>query len=107
VSGPGGAGRAGRRALDLALPFTHDELVLRQRYEVVSILNDLLVAIWFIVGSVLFFYDSTAYAGTWCFLLGSVQLAIRPALRLSRQVHLRRRVAARDQVLPHESDDDF
>ena len=101
----------GDGSLDVALPFTRDELVLRRRYEALSILNDLLVAVWFIVGSVLFFSDSTTYAGTWCFLVGSVQLAVRPVLRLSRQVHLQRRRADREgssaSPVPHESDDDF
>lgn len=87
------------------MPFTHDEVVLRQRYEVASILNDLLVAIWFIVGSVLFFSPATSTAGTWLFLIGSVQLAIRPAIRLSRRVHLTRH-AGRAKAR-HESSDDF
>lgn len=91
--------------MDLDLPFTRDEIVLRQRYEVASILNDLLIAIWFIVGSVLFFSESTATAGTWLFLLGSVQLAIRPAIRLSRRVHLTRRAGRRQDH--HESSEDF
>ena len=74
----------------LTLTFGHDELVIRRRYEVASILNDLLVAAWFVVGSVLFFSDATATAGTWCFLFGSIELAVRPALRLARHLHLQR-----------------
>lgn len=67
-----------------------EELVIRQRYEVLSIVNDLLIALWFVVGSVLFFWDSTVGAGTWLFLLGSIQLMIRPIIRLHRRVKLRR-----------------
>jgi hypothetical protein len=89
--------------VDVPLPFTRDELVLRQRYEVVSILNDLLVAAWFIVGSVLFFSPETTDVGTWCFLIGSIQLAVRPAIRLTRRVHLQR--VAPDHR--HESDQDY
>lgn len=70
--------------------FGHEELVVRQRYEVASIVNDLLIAVWFVVGSVLFFFESTTVAGTWLFLLGSVQLLTRPVIRLRRRVHLRR-----------------
>ena len=33
----------------------HDELVIRCRYETLSIINEILVAVWFIVGSILFF----------------------------------------------------
>ncbi|MEV8211789.1 YrhK family protein [Streptomyces sp. NPDC079189] len=67
-----------------------DEVVIRRKYEVASILNDILVAGWFVVGSVLFFCDDTKTAGTWFFLLGSIQLLIRPIIRLTRHVHLRR-----------------
>ncbi len=78
-----------------------DELVIRQRYEVVSILNDLLIAGWFIAGSVLFFSSSTTTAGVWLFLVGSLELAVRPLIRLVRHVHLRRLHPA------PESDQDF
>ena len=90
--------------MDIPLPGTDDELVLRQRYEIASILNDLLIAVWFIVGSVLFFSEDTATAGTWLFLVGSVQLAVRPTIRLARRVHLTRVHGAAGA---HESDDDF
>ncbi|NIJ13147.1 hypothetical protein FHU38_003491 [Saccharomonospora amisosensis] len=72
------------------LKFGHEELLVRQRYEVLSIGNDILIALWFAVGSVLFLSESTTTAGTWLFLLGSIQLFVRPVIRLSRRVHLRR-----------------
>ncbi|WP_147107237.1 YrhK family protein [Nesterenkonia populi] len=75
---------------DLTLHIGHEELTIRQRYEVASIINDILIAVWFIIGSILFFSDSTATAGTWLFLLGSVQLLIRPVIRLARRVHITR-----------------
>lgn len=74
----------------LTLHIGRDELVLRQRYEVASIVNDILIAIWFIVGSIMFFYSELMVAGTWCFLAGSVELLIRPLIRLTRQVHVQR-----------------
>ncbi|WP_308202698.1 YrhK family protein [Curtobacterium flaccumfaciens] len=42
------------------------------------------------VGSVLFFSESTTTAGTWLFLIGSIQLLVRPVIRLSRRLHLGR-----------------
>lgn len=66
------------------------ELVVRQRYEVASILNDILVAAWFIVGSAFFLFPELAMIGDWLFIIGSVQLAIRPAIRLRRRVRLQR-----------------
>lgn len=73
---------------DLDIHIGHDELVLRQRYEVLSIANDVLIGVWFLIGSFLFFQESTATAGTWLFVVGSAQLLIRPMIRLSRRVHL-------------------
>lgn len=79
-----------RRSEPLTIRIGHDELVIRRRYETASILNDVLIALWFVAGSVMFFFESWVVAGTWCFLLGSIQLLIRPGIRLSRQLHLRR-----------------
>lgn len=46
---------------------------------------DMLAALMFIVGSVLFFWSSTTTAGTWLFLAGSVFFALRPTVRLVRE----------------------
>ena len=75
-----------------SLTFTigHEELVIRRKYEVASIVNDIMVAAWFVVGSILFFSESTTITGTWLFLLGSIQLMIRPLIRLARRIHLQR-----------------
>ncbi|MFT2752438.1 YrhK family protein [Clavibacter sp. Sh2088] len=67
-----------------------EELVIRHKYEVASIANDIMVAAWFVAGSLLFFSESTTTAGTWLFLVGSIQLMIRPLIRLGRRVHLTR-----------------
>lgn len=75
---------------DIQLRIGGEEIVLRHRYEVLSIVNDILVAIWFIVGSSLFFSADTKTAGTWLFVTGSVQLLLRPVIRLVRHVHVRR-----------------
>ncbi|PSK91848.1 YrhK-like protein [Murinocardiopsis flavida] len=74
----------------LTVRIGREELIVRQRYEAVSILNDILIAAWFIAGSVMFFSTAWTTAGTWCFLFGSVELMVRPAIRLSRQIHLKR-----------------
>ena len=89
----------------ITLRIGHDELVIRKRYEVLSIVNDVLIAIWFLVGSILFFSEATTYAGTWLFVIGSVELMIRPMIRLSRRVHLRRLPGGTG--LPGEAAHDF
>ena len=68
----------------------HYELLVRGRYEAISIINDLLIGLWFVVGSFLFFFDFTATDGKWAFLLGSAQLLIRPVIRLHRRITLSR-----------------
>ena len=72
------------------LDIGREEIVVRQRYEALSIGNDVLIALWFLVGSILFFWEATTVAATWCFLLGSIEFLARPALRLARLVHIRR-----------------
>lgn len=74
---------------DLDLEVGGKELVLHNRYEVLSILNDVMIAVWFIIGSILFFSESTTTAGTWLFLAGSVELLIRPVIRLTRNIHIK------------------
>ena len=68
----------------------HEEIVIRRRYETLSIANDVLIALWFVTGSVLFFWKETSLVATWFFLLGSLEFLARPAIRLARRVHLQR-----------------
>lgn len=89
----------------VTLRLGHEELVIRRRYETASIANDILIALWFTVGSVMFFSPDWTETGTWCFLAGSVELLIRPLVRLGRRVHLRR--LAGHRVMPHETAQDF
>lgn len=75
---------------DLTLHFNHDMLVVHRRYEVISIINDVLIGLWFLAGSICFFYSSLMMIGTWLFVIGSAQMLIRPVIRLSRHFHLQR-----------------
>lgn len=75
---------------DLTIHLGSDELRIRGVYETVSIINDIMVALWFVVGSILFFSEATTTVGTWFFLVGSIQLLIRPVIRLTRRIHLGR-----------------
>ncbi len=74
---------------DLTMRVGDDELVIRRRYESLSIANDVLIALWFVVGSALLLLGSTR-AGNWLFLLGSIEFLARPAIRLARRLHLQR-----------------
>lgn len=88
---------------DLDIRMGHHELVIRQRYEVLSIANDFVLGLVFLVGSILFFGEDTVFFGTWLFVLGSIQMMLRPTIRFVRKLHLQRVVPAR----PHETSMDF
>lgn len=88
---------------ELTFRIGREELIVRQRYEAASILNDVLIALWFIAGSIMYFFPDWDTVGTWCFLAGSVELLIRPLIRLSRQVHLKQ-LSGRPA---HEATQDF
>ena len=74
----------------LMITIGHDQLVIRRRYEIGSIFNDFLIAIWFCLGSVFALFPSLAMASDWLFIIGSVQFLIRPTIRLAAHFHLRR-----------------
>lgn len=80
---------------DITFKFGHEELIIRRRYETLSIINDFFIAIWFLAGSVLFLYPEWERAAIWLFIIGSAQFLIRPALRLAHQIHLKHTPASR------------
>lgn len=82
--------RGARGKNDLVLRFGHEELVIRKRYEALSIANDVLIGLWFLVGSFMFFSETLQFAGTVLFVIGSLEMLLRPAIRLARHVHLQR-----------------
>ena len=75
---------------NLTIRIGPDELVIRQRYQVLSIINDVLIGIWFLIGSFMFFSDEWGFTGTCLFVLGSVEMLIRPVIRLIRHLHLQK-----------------
>lgn len=68
----------------------HEELIIRRRYEVLSIINDFLIAIWFLVGSILFLFPEDEKAAIWLFIIGSFQFLVRPTIRLIGHIHIQR-----------------
>ena len=57
-------------------------------YEMLFTLVDFAAAFQFIVGSILFFNESTTYVATWLFLIGSICFALKPAIKVVREYHL-------------------
>lgn len=61
-----------------------------KRYHLLATINDLMLGIWFVIGSVLFLFHQTQMAGTILFILGSVQLLGRPILKLLHGFFIRK-----------------
>lgn len=63
---------------------------LYARFELVYTFVDFMAAVCFIIGSILFFFDSEQIPATWLFLFGSFLFAAKPTLRLVREIKLYR-----------------
>ncbi|MCF8026364.1 MAG: YrhK family protein [Desulfobacteraceae bacterium] len=74
----------------LTIKIGKEELVIRRRYEVLSIANDFLIAVWFLAGSILFLFPSVEKTGVWLFIIASFQFLLRPSIRLAGNLHLKR-----------------
>lgn len=48
--------------------------------------TDFAAAALFVIGSVLFFKESTTYFATWLFVIGSVLFGARPSIKLVREL---------------------
>ncbi len=59
-------------------------------YEIAYTSVDWLAAVLFVIGSIMFLYDDLMHAGTWLFIIGSMCFALRPSIRLARELHLAR-----------------
>jgi hypothetical protein len=90
-----------RRWNRLLSPALHDltprHLEIYWRYQVVRTAVDFGAAVCFVVGSILFFSESTTLAATWFFLVGSVLFAVKPTIDMVRALHLRRIPAGAEQ----------
>jgi len=60
------------------------------RFEIAHTIVDFLAAIFFIIGSIMFFSEAWQTAATWFFTIGSFLFAAKPTLKLWREVTLYR-----------------
>jgi len=68
--------------------FGHKHFVVQRRYEVIGAINDCMIAIWFLIGSLFFLNNSLIESGTWLFIVGSAQLLIKPAVKIASLIHV-------------------
>ncbi|SLN22174.1 YrhK family protein [Roseisalinus antarcticus] len=57
-------------------------------FELAHTIIDFLAAIAFLVGSILFFWKAYEVIAIWFFVVGSVCFAVKPSLRLARELKL-------------------
>ncbi len=67
----------------------HD-LFFKKNYNILYTLNDILLGLWFFIGSIFFYFESLKTWGVTLFVIGSFQLLIRPTIRLVHRFHLRK-----------------
>lgn len=74
------------RELDLQLERV--ELKVTSIYKLLYQINDVVLGLLFLIGSFMFFKDSTMFTGTVLFVIGSVQMLIRPVISIIHDFHL-------------------
>jgi hypothetical protein len=55
-------------------------------FEIAYTTVDFGAALSFVIGSILFFYSDLQTEGTWMFLVGSILFALKPTIRLTREL---------------------
>lgn len=75
---------------DLSFTIGREEIDIRHRWETASIVNDVLVGLWFLAGSIMFLFEDLMTLGTWFFIIGSAELLARPLITLGRNIHVGR-----------------
>ncbi|WP_094093727.1 YrhK family protein [Paenibacillus physcomitrellae] len=63
--------------------------LIRNRLLLIRILNEILISLWFISGSVSLFFPAAMEMGRWFFIAGSVQMLVKNVIRLVRHFGLR------------------
>ncbi|WP_458120996.1 YrhK family protein [Paenibacillus sp. Z6-24] len=74
-------------AYKLAVEFRKRRLVAENRYELISLLNDMITTVCFLVGSYFFFTNQTK-TGTVMFVIGNANTLFRAILSLVRKFHV-------------------
>lgn len=77
------------------MPFFHPDRKRRYEnderayaiFELAYTTVDVAAAVLFIIGSVMFFSDEWQTPGTWCFLIGSICFALKPSIRICREIY--------------------
>ena len=75
-------------------------LFFNKRYKVITVINDLLIGLLFVTGSILNFFEAAEIVGNVSYLLGSTFLVVRPILRLMHNTSLRKEMKEKETYTP-------
>jgi len=84
----------------LDVKFGRFRLFFKKRFKLITTVNDLLIGLFFVTGSILNFFSSTEIVGTILYLLGSLLLASRPVLRIMHDTQLRNEMKESENYNP-------
>ncbi|WP_322924339.1 YrhK family protein [Paenibacillus campi] len=71
----------------LSIEFKRRRIVTSNRYELISLLNDIITTICFLIGSYFFFHKQTE-TGTIMFIIGNANTLFRAIIALIRKFHI-------------------
>jgi len=79
-----------RKDSEIDIGLGREQLVIQRKYDAAGALNDLMIALWFLIGSIFFLDDNLMRTGTWLFVIGSAQFLLKPLIKLIGLIHMRR-----------------
>jgi hypothetical protein len=66
------------------------EIFFRKNVGILDTVNNLMIALWFLLGSILFFFESMEIVRICLYIVGSVQLLVRPTIKLIQDISIRK-----------------
>lgn len=75
---------------DLSFRVGRGQIDIQRRWEALSIINDIMVGLWFVTGTVMTIAGVPGDGPLYFYLAGSCQLLLRAFIRLARRIHIRR-----------------
>ncbi|REJ10328.1 YrhK family protein [Halobacillus trueperi] len=67
----------------------HD-IFFKKTYDMLYTINDVLIGFWFLIGSLFFYFEHLKNVGVTLFVLASIQMLIRPTIRLVHYFHMKK-----------------
>ncbi|PAE23796.1 MULTISPECIES: YrhK family protein [Bacillaceae] len=64
------------------------KMVIEKRYQAISFVNDMLLGVLYLIGSILFLTDVSQTVSISFFLAGSIMMIIRAGLNLLKDLHI-------------------